>query len=441
MKRHIALRWTALVFALAALGLAGWYLATAPRTLRIAAGPEGSQQIRFLQALSRSLAERRESFRLDIVSAPDSSSAAKALESGNVKLALLRSDDQTATDARSIVVIQKRHVFLVARQDRQIAGWADLRSRNLGIVRGDSDDNRPLVERVLAQYGLAAGETHIREIPPQMTADELVNGRVDALAFVGFPGQRLRRLLTEITQGKGEITQGKGTSIEVVGVPNAGALAFRHHDLEATQVPAGIFSGSPPLPPAAIDTIAITHEIVATSDLDDAVAMELTRTLIDAGTRVRRVEDNAFNVEAPPVERPRRYTPHAGTAAFVNDDATGFLDTYSEYIWFALFGLSILGSSVTGFLGWVGLRDEPKPAGLAHRMPELLDKLDLACTPEDVDRVEEEFDLYVRILIRNYAHRAAGSASDGDPEPVIRMFERLVDKRRAQLAALQTAAQ
>lgn len=433
MKRQIVLRRTALVFALAALGLAAWYLATAPRTLRIAAGPEGSQQVRFLQALSRSLSERREPFRLEIVPAADSSSAAKALEYGKVKLALLRSDDQTATDARSIVIVQKRHLFLVARQDRQIAGWADLRSRSLGIVRGESDDNRPLVESVLTQYGLAAHETQLREIPIQMTADALANGQVDALVFVGFPGERLRRLLTEITQGK-------GTSIEVIGVPNAGALAFRRLDLETSQLPAGVLSGSPPLPPAAIDTIAITHEIVATSELDDAVATDLTRTLIDAGTRVRRVEDNAFNVEAPPVDRPRRYAPHAGTAAFVNDDVTGFLDTYSEYIWFALFGLSILGSSITGFLGWVGLREEAQAAGLAQRMPELLDKLELARTLGDVDCVEEEFDAHVRILIRNYA-RGAVDAANGGPEPIIWLFERLVDKRRAQLAALSAAAQ
>ncbi|MFN3891876.1 MAG: TAXI family TRAP transporter solute-binding subunit [Beijerinckiaceae bacterium] len=434
MKRHIMLRWTALLFALAAIGLAGWYIVTAPRTLSIAAGPERSQQLRFLHSLSRSLAEHREAFRLEIVPVPDSQSAAKALEGGKVKLALLRSDDPTAGEARSIVVIQKRHVFLVARQDRDIKDWADLRARKLGIVRGDSDDSRPLVERVLAQYGLNSKDVDLREVSLQSTPDAIATGEVDALVFVGFPGARLRMLLTQITQER-------GAQVAVIGVSGASALAFRYRDLEATRLPAGVFIGSPPQPPAAIDTVAITHEIAATSDLDESVATDLTRALIEAATRIRRAEDNAFNVEAPPVDRPRRYPAHAGTAAFVNDEAVGFLDTYSEYIWFALFGLSILGSSITGFLGWAGLRNAPDKVDLGRRMPELLDKLDQARTPGDVDRVEEEFDALVRILIRDYARGAIDTEAAGDPEPMIRMFERLVDKRRSQLAALQTAAQ
>jgi TRAP-type uncharacterized transport system substrate-binding protein len=433
MKRHIWLRWAAMVFALAATGIGIWYIATVPRTLTIAAGPERSQQVRYLQALARSLAEHRASFRLEIVSAADSASAAKALDAGKVKLALLRSDDPTSTDARSITVIQKRHVFMVTRRDREIADWAHLASRRLGVVRGDSDDNRPLVQRVLAQYGLALDETQLEEIPIEMAAEALGAGRVDAMAFVGFPGQRLRQLVAWI--------QASGTPITVVGVSVAGALAFRYRDVEATQLPAGVFGGSPSIPPTQIDTIAVTHEIVATTAMDDAVATELTRELIEASARVRRVEDNAFNVEAPPVDRPRRYAPHAGTAAFVNDEANSFLETYSEYIWLALFGLSILGSSITAFLGWAGLRDETDHTSLSRRMPALLDALDNARTPEELDLVEEEFDVLVKLLIRDYAHGATNRVAEANPEPMIRMFERLVKKRRTQLAAVQLAAQ
>jgi hypothetical protein len=194
-----------------------------------------------------------------------------------------------------------------------------------------------------------------------------------------------------------------------------------------------VFSGSPPQPPNNIDTVAITHEIVAGSDMKDSLATDLTRTLIEASTRIRRVEDNAFNIEAPPVDRPRRFPVHAGTAAYVNDDAHGFLETYSEYIWLALFGLSILGSSITGFLGWAGLRREPESVGFTHLMPELLEKLDLASTLDEIDEVEHEFDVLVKTLIRDYARGAIDSTVDGDPEPMIRMFERLVDKRRARL--------
>ncbi len=434
MKRHIGLRWAALLFAMCALGLAGWYLATAPRTLKIATGPETSQQTRFVQALARSLSEHRDSFRLEIVTTPNSPAAAKALEAGQVALALLRSDDPTATDARSIALIQKRHVFVVAREDREIRDWADLRGRNLGLVGGDSDDSRPLIERIFAQYGIDPSEITLRDVPLERSTTAFVNSEKDALVFVGFPGQRLRQLLSSITQIN-------GTKITVIGVSNAGALAFRYRDLETSQLPAGVFSGSPPQPPTAIETVAITHEITASASLDESVATDLTRTLIQAAARIRRNDDNAFNVAAPPLDVPRRYSAHTGAAAFVNDEATGFLDTYSEYIWFALFGISIIGSSITGFLGWAGLRDEPERVRLAQRMPQLLDRLELALTPDEIDQIEEDFDALVKLLIRDYARGVIDSAAEADPEPIIRMFERLVEKRRAQIAALQVAAQ
>ncbi len=426
MTQRVVLRWTATVFALAALSLAAWYLATAPKTLRIAAGPQGSQQLRYLQSMARALSENREPFRLEITPAESSASAAAALDAGKVDLALLRSDDPTSVDGRSIVVLQKRHVFVVARQDRAISDWTDLRGKRIGLVRSEFDETGPLVERILNQYGVKLAEVTLQETPIQIAGAVLADGAMDALVFLGFPGQRVRRLV-------GEVTDWRKTPVTVLGVSAASALAFRYRDLEHTELPAGVFSGSPPQPPQAINTVAITHEIVASADMSESTATDLTRALRDSATRIRQLEDNAFNVEPPPVERPRRYAPHPGTAAYVNDQAMGFLETYSEYIWLTLFGLSIVGSSITGFLGWAGLREEPDSASFGAGMSQLLARLDAARSLNEVDRVEDDFDALLKALVRDYASGAPNRPAE-DPAPLIALFSRLIDRRRAELS-------
>lgn len=431
MTQRVVLRWTATVFALAALSLATWYLATAPTTLRIAAGPQGSQQLRYLQSMARALSENREPFRLEIVPAESSASAAAALDAGTVDLALLRSDDPTSMQGRSIVVLQKRHVFVVARQDRAIADWTDLRGKRVGLVRGEFDETGPLVERILNQYGVKPAEVTLQETPIQIAGAVLADGAMDALVFLGFPGQRVRRLV-------GEVTDWRKTPITVLGVSAASALAFRYRDLEHTELPAGVFSGAPPQPPQAINTVAITHEIVASANMSDSTATDLTRALRDSATRIRQLEDNAFNVEPPPVERPRRYPPHPGTAAYVNDEAKGFLETYSEYIWLTLFALSILGSSVTGFLGWAGLREQPDSASFGVCIAKLLARLDAARSLEELDYVETDFDALLRALVRDYATGALNGLAE-DPAPLISLFSRLIDRRRAELSRARGA--
>ncbi len=426
MTQRVVLRWTATVFALAALSLAAWYLATAPKTLRIAAGPQGSQQLRYLQSMARALSENREPFRLEITPAESSASAAAALDAGKVDLALLRSDDPTSVDGRSIVVLQKRHVFVVARQDRAISDWTDLRGKRIGLVRSEFDETGPLVERILNQYGVKLAEVTLQETPIQIAGAVLADGAMDALVFLGFPGQRVRRLV-------GEVTDWRKTPVTVLGVSAASALAFRYRDLEHTELPAGVFSGSPPQPPQAINTVAITHEIVASADMSESTATDLTRALRDSATRIRQLEDNAFNVEPPPVERPRRYAPHPGTAAYVNDQAMGFLETYSEYIWLTLFGLSIVGSSITGFLGWAGLREEHDSASFGAGMAQLLARLDAARSLNEVDRVEDDFDALLKALVRDYASGAPNRPAE-DPAPLIALFSRLIDRRRAELS-------
>lgn len=431
LRQQLVLRWVAAFLGMAAVGLLIWLVSNQPRTLKIAVGPDGSQQMLFMRSLARAMIETRQPFRLKIVPRSDSISAAKALDAGEVQLALVRSDDATSVEARSVVVVQKRHVLVVARADSGLADISSLLGRNVGVVRGGSDDNRMLVRRILQHYAISEelepDPMDLQDLPLQRAGAALTSRKVDALVFVAWPGQRLRRLISEI------VDRDK-VALVFAGVPSPDALAFRYRDLEASELPPGVLGGSPPRPAAALATVAITYEIAAGEAMPDATVAALASALLEARTRLRRVDDNAFAVETPPVDEQRRYLPHAGVVALVNDESQTFLETYSDYIWLGLFGLSILGSSITGFLAWAGLREAPPGKSLGLRLAGLVERLDAARTLAQVDAVEAEFEDMVKAMIVDYGNGGLDMHED-DPSPWITLFTRLVDKKRAVLLA------
>jgi TRAP-type uncharacterized transport system substrate-binding protein len=432
MRARFLLRWTAAFLGASAAAALFWFALNQPRTLKIAVGPDGSQQMVFLRSLARALVEARQPFRLEIVPRADSLSAARALDDGEVDLALVRSDDTTSGQARSIVMIQKRHVIFVARQDSPL-DVAGLAARKVGVVRGESDDNRTLVRRILEHYRPAAagaqGEADIAlvDLPLSEVGSALASGAVDAAVFVAWPGQRLRRIVADLVERE-------GVALVFSGVPAPEALAFRYGDLEATELPAGVLGGAPPRPAQPLETVAVTYEIAAGERLAEGVAGDFARALLEARTRLRRVDDNAFFVELPPVDKQRRYMPHPGVVAVVKDEAQTWLEAYSDHIWLALFGLSILGSSITGFLAWAGLREEPVERMAGRRLAALVERLEAARTGVELDAVEAEFETLMKELIRDYG--AGLFESEGsDPTPWMRLFMQLLDKRRAALRA------
>jgi hypothetical protein len=255
-------------------------------------------------------------------------------------------------------------------------------------------------------------------------------GKLDAFILVIDPAGRYpRRLLTDIMER---------LKIPLVfnGMPAAEALAFRFKDLISTEIPAGVFGGTPPRPEATIDTVAITYELVATERLSDSNATALTKTLLELRTRLRRDPDNSLSIETPPVDEQRRFLPHDGTVALVNDEAKTFLETYSDHIWLALFALSLLGSSITGFLGWSSGRSRPSDTqSFSTLLPKLTEKLATATTPSEVDAVQQEFDALVLKICTENNQNAADGQEKPDPTAWVTLFARLIDSRRAGLQA------
>ena len=429
MNHGLHWRWLFLAFASICVAMGVWYVFVAPTILRIAVGPENSPLIRNARAIADALADSRQPFRLKIVVTDGSKNSAVALDANQADIAILSSADPNSKEAQSVALVQRRAVVFLVRQDREIESIADFRGRKIAIVSGSPDSSRPLVERIFAHFRIDVKEMSLSYIGPVDAARVLVEGEADALVLVANPaGRQARRVVRELMDDT-------RVSVGFLGVPGATALAARFRELQTMEIPAGIFGGSPLHPPRDFDTVAITWELVARASLSEDVVASLARSLMNIRSRLQRSGDSEFIMETPPLDEPRRFVPHAGTASYVNDETKTFLEAWSDSIWLALFGFSILGTSVTGFLAWIGVKPSPASIRLFQELPSELDRLALARSLEEIDAIEKKVDGVIAAFVRDIATGAYDLESQADPGPILRLLPGLLERRRAELRA------
>ena len=103
------------------------------------------------------------------------------------------------------------------------------------------------------------------------------------LAPLGDP--RVDQVVTGLSRG------GK-LPLKLLELGNADAIALRQPGLEKTQVPAGFLQSSPAIPAEEASTVAISHHLMARSDLSESTVAALTgrllasRALLAGHTRV-----------------------------------------------------------------------------------------------------------------------------------------------------------
>lgn len=433
MNRGLLLRVLALVFAAIGLILLAWYFWALPKTLRVAVGPPESPQHRFAVAMARAMKDTQQSYKIEIVPVADSAAASAALDKHKVDLAVLRSDDASSAEARAVAVLQRRQLIVIVRRDGPITSLADLKGRPTALVNIGAESNRNLFATILQHFEIAAKEVPIEEIEAQALAGS--SRRFDAYVLFANAATGLPRTVLDT------VARQVGEEVVPLAVAGAEGMALRFRELQRGTIPAGAFGGSVPMPAEALNTVSFSHELVATSELGQSEAKDLLTNLIDSRTRIRRLlPRTSFDIEAPPVGEQRRFLPHNGAAAYVNDDdAETFLETYSEQIWLALFGVSLLGSSVAGILGWTGWFDARPRAGeaLEDRTRALAQRIGGIDDVAGLDAAQRELD---DIVLAHLHRDGKDGAATSDVPAWLACLGDIIARRRALLLSAAAEA-
>jgi TRAP transporter TAXI family solute receptor len=170
----------------------------------IAAGPEGGQYVRFVQALQ---ATKPMGLVFQALLTEGSVENLRLLQQGQVPLAMVQGDlarhaflgtgsftgHGAFTDLRALASLYPEPLHIIVRADSPIRTVAELRQRRIGVGPPGSG-TRATAERVLAVHGLVGGrDCELDEAPLSAALVALGAGRIDAvMQVIGMPADQIR---------------------------------------------------------------------------------------------------------------------------------------------------------------------------------------------------------------------------------------------------------
>lgn len=366
MSRHPLLIALGVILAGTGIAVVISYIQSKPVTLNIAVGPRQSDDHRLVQQLSQYLARERAPVRLNIVRQDAAQNSAEAIDNGSADLAVVRRDVAMPKSGQ-VIAIHRRNVAVLiipaadpvaksaaakkaankkAAKKKSAAKAAqkseakpiekieDLSGKTIAII-GRSRANVALLHTILGQYGVPADKVATVQFATEDLTTQLKSAKFDALLAVGPIGSKITaEAVTALARGK--------EPPAFLEIGSSEAIEQQNPVYESTEIPAGAFGGSRPA--EAVETIGVSHYIVARRSLDDGVAGNFTKWLFDA-KQAQGGEFPAFTkIESPDTDKAASLAVHPGALAYLEGEQKGFFERYSEAMYWGLMLLSFFGS-------------------------------------------------------------------------------------------------
>ena len=383
----------AAVLALVGVGAVGWWWATLPTTLRIAVGPVSNENVRIISAAVQTLQRERESFRLKLLLTEGSTQSSAALEEGKADLAVVRTDNAYPRNGASVAVMNLDHVVLVAPKGAGVKGFADLRGRTVALARNNGPNLR-LFRLLAAQAGLAEEDVKIDAGRLQDIRAALEQGRVQAVFAVGpTAGRLLIDMVNLVTDaGKGEIV--------FVPIPETSAIEQRNPLIEADTLVRGLFGGPTPRPDDDVPTVTVSHQLLASKNLSDAMVSDFTRVILNAKAQIAVEAPLAARMEAPDQEKASPIPIHPGTVTYLDGQTSTFLERYGDWFYIAIMGVGRGGSGIAAWFSWAAARTRTRIVGHLAELEGLIGGIRSAPDAAALDATEARIDAIFSRTIR-----------------------------------------
>jgi TRAP transporter TAXI family solute receptor len=416
---------------------ASYYFAIRPETLRIAVGPANSDDIKVVQALTQAFTQARSQIRLRQLQTDSASASAQALAEGKADLAVIRGDLEVPKNAQAVATLRKNVAVLWVppaakskgkKAAPKITRITQLAGRRIGVV-GRTPANVNLLKVILEQYGIDPTKVEIVQFPASEAAEAIRNQRADAYLAAG-------PVNSKITADAIAASTRDGGTPKFLAIDAAEAIAQNHPVYEASEIPAGAFGGSPARPDDEVKTISFSHHIVARRGLSDSAIAAFTRQLFAARRAVMAEFPLAAKIETPDTDKDAVIPVHPGAAAFVDGEEKSFLDRYSDYIWWALMGLSAMGSIGAWFAGYLKKDERNDNSTLRERLLEMIAAARRSDSVEELDRMQADADNILHDTLNCFE---AGAIEEGALTAfniALEQFHNAVADRRALLISM-----
>ena len=428
MSRHSILIAAGVILAGVGIFVVVSYIQSKPQTLKIAVGPRLGDDHKLVQALASYLSRERAPVRLTVIRQDGGAQqAAEALDAGTVDLAVVRRD-VAMPKAGQVVAIHRRNVAVLVVppsapdaaklataapkkkgraskaakaqvKTKPIEKIEDLSGKTIAIV-GRSRANVTMLHTILAQYGVSPDKITTVQFNTEDLSTQLKDAKFDALLAVGPVGSRITaEAVTALARGKEQP--------KFLEIGSSEAIEQQNPVYESTEIPAGAFGGSRPA--EAVETIGVSHYLVARRSLDDKLAGDFTKWLFHA-KQAQGGDIPAFTkIEAPDTDKAATLAVHPGALAYLEGEQKTFFERYSEGLYWGLMLLSFVGSGAAWLVGYA--RTSPSKYERRNDLENLIGVVKRARTA-----LVEELDL-MGIEVDDIVERAIRQIESGEIDP------------------------
>jgi TRAP transporter TAXI family solute receptor len=410
-----------------------YYFAMRPVTLRIAVGPPNSDDVKVVQTLTQSFAHSH--VRLKPTQTDGATASAAALGEGKADLAIIRGDLDVPKNAQAVATLRKNVAVLWVppaakgkKAGPKITKIQQLAGRRVGVV-GRTPANVNLLKVILRQYGVDAAKIEIVQFPASEAADAIRNQKADAYLAAG-------PVNSKITTDAINASTRDGASPTFLAIDAAAAISQNYPAYEASEIPAGAFGGSPARPDDEVKTIGFSHHIVARRGLSESTVSTFTRQLFAVRQTLMSEFPLAAKIETPDTDKDAAIPVHPGAAAYVDGEEKTFLDRYSDYIWFSLMGLSLLGSIGAWFASYLKKDERGNNSSLRERLLDMLALARHSDSTDELDQLQAEADTILRDTLSIFEHGAIDQGALTAFNIALEQFHNAVADRKALLASM-----
>lgn len=407
-----------------------------PETLRIAVGPAGSDDHQVVEAMAEAFGEESRTVRLSPITTEGAAESLALLGAGKADLAVGRGDLGMPADAQTVAVLRKNYVVLWspkggARNDSKkkptakIGEIADLAGRKVAII-GRTGANLALLRTIL----IASGVEPDKVATVQFGTDEIEklaqDATIDAYLAVG-------PLDSKITSDAITATSRARAAPKFLPIDASEAIALRHARYEAEEIPASVFNAKPAWPEDKVDTISVSHLILARKELSEAKAAAFFRQLFAVRDTITQRVAGAAHITKPETEKEAEPAVHRGAASVINGTERTFLDKYSDYFWFALLLLSGIGSAAAWLRRYLNRDDRDDTTSHRNRILAVVSELRNAVSEQDLLASQREVDAIIGETLKCYDEGAIEQDDLAAFGLVLELFDHAVAERKAAL--------
>ncbi len=414
------------------------YYALRPATLRIAVGPPGSDDQKLIQAMAKAFASEGRAVRLSPITTDGAVEALALLGTAKADLAVARGDLEMPGDAQTVAIVRKNFVVLWSPSGlpgkgsrkppaAKIKEIADLAGHGVGVI-GRTPANVALLRVILDGSGVAPDQVAVTQFATDQTEELARDPSLDAFMAVG-------PLDSKITSDAIAATARARGAPKFLAIDASEAIALKHPRYESEEIPPSVFNAKPAWPDDKVETVSVSHLIVAREALSETTVAAFFRQLFAVRQLIARQVPGAAHIQKPDTDKDAELPVHRGAAAVIDGTERTFLDKYGDYFWFALLLLSGIGSAGAWLRHYLNRDEREENTSHRNRILTMVSRARTAESNEELLAMQGEVDAIIRETLECYNDGAIEEEDLAAFGLVLELFDHAVAERRAALQA------